>query len=268
MGQQTPIPIQKEIRGTFLPLSGEVSGTVLVTGGTRGIGKAAAIRLAQWGYDIIFTWHVSEEKAMAVVKNIQDLGGRASAIHLSLEQDDIQSRFKEIDRLSQKPLVGLVNNAAISGGRDFFMKKSSRDWEKIFQVNVFGLVSLCKAAFKRMAFSEGGTGGSIVNLSSQVASFGGNQLLAYATSKGAVNAMTIALAKEIGPEGIRVNAVSPGIIHTREDVQEDEYLDARISQIPLGRLGKPDDVGELISWLISPLSAYISGTIIPVHGGR
>ena len=191
-------------------------GTVLITGGSRGIGKATAILLAEQGYDIIITWHSSEKRALEVVDKIRYTGRVANLLQMRLELDDLKKRFKDIDRILKKPLVGLVNNAAINGGRAFFTQKSSHDWEKIFQVNVFSLVELCKAAFKRMALSQGGVGGSIVNLSSQVANFGGNQLMAYAASKGAVNTITVALSKEVGPEGIRVNAVSPGLIGTEQ----------------------------------------------------
>ena len=250
------------------PLANDIYGTVLVTGGSRGIGKATAMRLAQWGYDVILTWHSSNKKASAVVEEIKNQGGVAQTIQLRLEEDNLQRKFDDIDNLLHSPIVGLVNNAAISGGRSSFSQKSALDWEKVFQINVFGLVTLCKEAFKRMAISEGGCGGSIVNLSSQVANFGGHQLLAYAASKGAVNAITVALAKEVGSQGIRVNAVSPGIIDSHENADQSKLLEAKIDQIPLGRLGTPCDVAELITWLISPLSSFVSGTVIPVHGGR
>lgn len=269
MRQQPSNRIEYEGNTAFTPPQlGGLSGTVLVTGGGRGIGRASAIRLAELGYDVILTWHSSYGLVNDVVEEIQTQGRRACAFQLRLEEDDVAGKFVQIDNWLNKPLVGLVNNAAIHSERVFFLQKNKQDWEDLFQVNVFGVVELCKAAFKRMALSEGGAGGSIVNLSSQVATFGGNHLLAYATSKGAINALTISLAKEVGSEGIRVNAVSPGLIETEGNITPSEQLESKIGQIPLGRLGTPRDVGELIAWLISPLSSFISGTIIPVHGGR
>jgi NAD(P)-dependent dehydrogenase (short-subunit alcohol dehydrogenase family) len=243
-------------------------GTVIITGGSRGIGRATAFRLSELGFDVIVTWNSSKKKASEVVEKIVKQGNFAAHLQLRLEHDDIHKKFKEIDSIIEKPIVGLVNNAAINEGRNVFTQKSLNDWEKVFRVNVFSLVELCKAVFERMALSKGGKGGSIVNLSSQVATFGANQLLAYVASKGAVNAITIALAKEVGVEGIRVNAVSPGLINTGDDQFLNKQLQAKISQIPLGRIGTAQDVGELVSWLISTQSAFISGAIIPIHGAR
>jgi NAD(P)-dependent dehydrogenase (short-subunit alcohol dehydrogenase family) len=243
-------------------------GTVIITGGSSGIGRASAICLSEIGFDVIITWNSTDLKTSEIVKIIHEKGRFAAHLQLRLDHDDIHEKFKEIDRIRESPIVGLVNNAAINGGRAHFEQKSLQDWQEVFQVNVFSLVELCKVVFERMALSKGGNGGSIVNLSSQVANFGANNLLVYAASKGAVNAITVALAKEIGHEGIRVNAVSPGLIDTEDELLLNKQLQLKISQIPLGRLGTPQDVGELISWLISTKSAYISGAIIPIHGAR
>ncbi|MGD1805089.1 SDR family NAD(P)-dependent oxidoreductase [Dapis sp. BLCC M126] len=243
-------------------------GTVIVTGGSRGIGKATSLCLARLGYDVILTWHSSQEKADNIVSQIYEMGQKAKSFQLRLETDDIEEKFGEMTGWAKQPIVGLVNNAAIFESRTPFTEKSPEDLHQIFQVNVFSLLALCKAAFNPMAISKGGMGGSIVNLSSQVATFGGNRLLAYAASKGAVNALTLSLAREVGHEGIRVNAVSPGLIDSFEDPLLSEQFHPKISQIPLGRLGTPEDVAELIAWLISPKSSFVSGTIIPVHGAR
>ena len=129
-------------------------------------------------------------------------------------------------------------------------------------------MELSREAYKRMAISRGGKGGSIVNLSSQVATFGGSQLLAYSASKGAVNSLTLALAKEIGHENIRVNAVSPGLVDKNLDPSIVELHKSKINQIPLGRLCTPSDVSDVVVWLISDNSSFVNGAIIPVHGGR
>jgi len=241
-------------------------GTVIVTGGTQNIGKASTLRLADLGYDIILTWNTSKNKALEVVKKISAKGVRVKAVQLQLNNNNsIKETFKKIDQWLKSPIIGLVNNVAIDGGRAHFSEKSTKDWKDLFQVNLFSLVELCKEVYLRMAISKGGNGGSIVNVSSQVAFFGGIDLAPYTASKGAVNSFTISLAKELGPEGIRVNAVSPGLINTNENL---EQQNEKIDQIPLGRRGEPSDVAELIAWLISNRSSFISGTIIPVHGAR
>ena len=246
----------------------ELLGTVIITGGSRGIGKASALRIAELGFDIVLTWHSSREKAEMVSQEIRSKGLSAKAIKLQLEVDDIEEKFGEIDDWVQSPIVGLVNNVAIDGGRTHFSEKTSKEWKDLFQVNLFALVEMCREVYKRMSIPQGGNGGSIVNISSQVSIFGGNQLAAYASSKGAVNALTISLAQELGPDGIRVNAVSPGIINTNETLAKNQQLESKIVQIPLGRLGTALDVAELIAWLISSKSSFVSGTIIPIHGAR
>jgi NAD(P)-dependent dehydrogenase (short-subunit alcohol dehydrogenase family) len=243
-------------------------GTVLISGGARGIGEACALKLAKLGYDIAFTWSSSKNQAIAVEKKIKRMGRNCTSIELHLESDNIEEKFQEIDKKISSPLVGLVNNAAIDGGRGSFLEKKYSDWLHIFQVNVFGLMELSREAYKRMAVSKGGSGGSIVNISSQVATFGSNKLLAYSSSKGAVNSFTIALAKEIGHEQIRVNCVSPGLIDTNKDASVVELHQSRVGQIPLQRLGTPEDVSDVVAWLITSDSSFVSGTIIPVHGGR
>ncbi|MBH30573.1 MAG: NAD(P)-dependent oxidoreductase [Candidatus Marinimicrobia bacterium] len=243
-------------------------GTVIITGGSRGIGKASVLQIAELGYDIVFTWNSSKQKAEEVLNEISSKGIRAKAIKLKLESDRIEEKFREIDRWVKKPIWGLVNNAAIDGGRTHFSERSLMEWKELFQINFFSLIEICRAAFQRMAFSEGGTGGSIVNLSSQVVTYGSNKLSAYAASKGAVNALTISMAKELGPDGIRVNAVSPGLIDTVENKSNNRYLKSKIKQLPLGRPGSAQEVAEVITWLISHKSSYVSGSIIPVHGAR
>jgi NAD(P)-dependent dehydrogenase (short-subunit alcohol dehydrogenase family) len=245
-----------------------ISGTVIITGGTRGIGRACVLKLSELGYDIVFTWSTLKTEAIALQNEIRLRGVHCTAIELQLENDDIEEKFLEIDNLISSPIIGLVNNAAIDGGRDNFTVKNRNDWIHIFQVNVFGLMDMSREVYKRMAISCGGKGGSIVNLTSQVATFGSNKLLAYTASKGAVNSITLSLSKEIGHEKIRVNAVSPGLIDMNQDSKVLEFHKSRVEQIPLGRLGTPSDVSELVSWLISEDSAFINGVIIPVHGGR
>ena len=135
--------------------------------------------------------------------------------------------------------------------------------------NITGLILCAREAIKRMAKSCGGNGGSIVNVSSQAGQFGGNQISPYAASKAAVNIFTVGLAREVGPEGIRVNAVSPGVINTGQvDLLDQNAKNALKESIPLGKIGEPDDVSKIIHWLLSQQSSYVTGVIIPVAGGR
>ncbi len=245
-----------------------MSGTVIISGGTRGIGRACVLKLSELGYDIVFTWSTLKTEAISLQNEIRSRGSNCVALELHLESDNIEQKFLEIDSLISSPIIGLINNAAIDGGRGNFTDKTRNDWIHIFQVNVFGLMEMSREAFKRMAVSMGGKGGSIVNLTSQVATFGSNKLLAYTSSKGAVNSITLSLSKEIGHEQVRVNAVSPGLINMNQDSDVLEFHKSRVDQIPLGRLGTPSDVSKLAAWLISEDSKFVNGVIIPVHGGR
>jgi len=248
--------------------TGESPGSVVVTGGSRGIGKATATVLARAGYRVVLTYRDEEARAEAVAARIRAAGGRAGVVRLRLPEDDVAAWFRSVDQVLEEPLVGLVNNAAHMPPRRRLVDADPVDWRLAFEVNVLGVAGLCREAVVRMARSRGGAGGSIVNVSSQVAAFGGADLAGYAASKGAVNALTLSLARECGPEGIRVNAVSPGLIVAEDGGQGDERQRAQVVQIPLGRLGEPADVGEVIAWLVSPRAAFVTGTIIPVHGGR
>jgi NAD(P)-dependent dehydrogenase (short-subunit alcohol dehydrogenase family) len=243
-------------------------GAVVVTGGSRGIGRAAAILLAQAGYEVLVTYLQQAEKAEKVVAGIQAAGGRAMAVKMQLPEEDVAAWFTRADEWFNRPLVGLVNNAAYVPPRQRLVDADLADWRRAFEVNVLSIAVLCREAFLRMAKTLGGSGGSIVNVSSQVAAFGAADLAGYSASKGAVNALTLSLAREFGSEGVRVNAVSPGLIVDEDGSAGDDRQRSQVAQVPLGRLGEPSDVGELIAWLISSNSAFVTGTIIPVHGGR
>ncbi|MGB8852056.1 MAG: SDR family oxidoreductase [Pirellulales bacterium] len=243
-------------------------GAVVVTGGSRGIGRAAAILLAQAGYEVLVTYRQQAGKAEKVVAGIHAEGGHATALKMNLPEDDVATWFKRTDKFFHRPLVGLVNNAAYVPPRQRLVDADLADWRRAFDVNVLSVAGLCREAFLRMAKSRGGSGGSIVNVSSQVAAFGAADLAGYSASKGAANALTLSLAREFGSEGVRVNAVSPGLIVDEDGSGGDARQRAQVTQVPLGRLGEPCDVGELITWLISSKSAFVTGTIIPVHGGR
>ena len=167
------------------------------------------------------------------------------------------------------PLTALINNAGFTGTRCKVLDLSVETIQETIDTNITGLILCAKAAIKRMAKSCGGKGGSIINVSSQAGQFGGNQIAPYAASKAAVNIFTVGLAREVGPEGIRVNAVSPGVIDTGQaDMLDPKVKNALRDSIPLRKIGDPDDVAMVIHWLISQQSSYVTGVIIPVAGGR
>lgn len=184
------------------------------------------------------------------------------------DADDVERMFSAIDHDFSR-LDALVNNAGMSLGRRALADLAPADLERIIGVNLLGTFYCTRAASLRMARSRQGRGGAIVSVSSQAATFGGDRLSAYAASKAGINAMTIGLGRELASEGIRVNAVSPGVIET--DQQTDlrpEQRAALLSSLPMNRLGHPEEVAQVILWLLSNKATYVSGTIVPVAGGR
>lgn len=246
-----------------------MTGTILVTGASRGIGAATARLLAARGFAVAVNYQSSERAALAVVEDIRQAGGAALAVQADIAREDqVQAMFQRIDR-ELGPLRGLVNNAADITPRADILSMSPDAFRRCLDVNVTGAFLCCREAVRRMSTAAGGQGGAIVNLSSQAGTFGGMRITAYASSKAALNTFTIGLAREVGPLGIRVNAVSPGVVDTgQEDTRNPERLAAMTAGIALGRLGRPDEVAEAIAWLLSDASSYVTGTILPVAGGR
>ena len=242
---------------------------LIVTGGNRGIGAATSLRAAQIGYSVCINYEKSSKNANQVVREINSNGGKAIAV-----QADISSA-KEVERLFKTTeielgaLSALVNNAGISGSRSKLIDLDISEIKHIFEVNLLGYFYCAKEAIKRMSRSSGGQGGAIVNISSQAAKFGGNGLTPYAASKAAINNFTLSLSREVALEGIRVNAVSPGIIETdQHDFSNEAVLNNKKKEIPAGRLGTPQEVANAILWLLSDKAAYVTGALLPVTGGR
>jgi len=242
---------------------------LIVTGGSRGIGAATSLRAAQIGYSVCINYEKSSKNANQVVREINSKGGKAIAV-----QADISSA-KEVERLFKTTeielgaLSALVNNAGISGPRSKLIDLNISEIKHIFEVNLLGYFYCAKEAIKRMSRSSGGQGGAIVNISSQAAKYGGNGLTPYAASKAAINNFTLSLSKEVALEGIRVNAVSPGIIETdQHDFSNEAVLNNIKKKIPVGRLGTPQEVANAILWLLSDKAAYVTGALLPVTGGR
>ena len=242
-------------------------GTILVTGGSRGLGAAICRRLAADGYAIAVNYARNADGAQAVVRDIAAAGVAAQAIAGDVAEEADVLRMFDTAAAMPGPLVGLVNNAGIIGGNSRLADLDSAALQRTLAVNVAGTVLCAREAVRRMSTARGGKGGAIVNLSSVAARLGGpGELVHYATSKGAIDSFTLGLAREVAEEGIRVNAVAPGLIET--DMNPPARLQRLVPGVPIRRVGQPDEVAEAVAWLMSPAASYVVGTILTVSGGR
>lgn len=239
----------------------------LVTGGSRGIGAAACRLLARDGWDVAVNYRTDAPAAEAVVADVTAAGRRAIAIQGDVgDEADVIRMFETAER-ALGPVTGLVNSAGVIGPKGRVDALTAEAVEALLRTNVIGSILTCREAVKRMSTKHGGRGGAIVNVSSGSAYIGnpGTGVL-YAISKGAVNSLHIGLSQEVGGEGIRVNAVSPGM--TATDMVTEEAIQRSISAIPMGRVGAPEEIAEAIAWLMSDRASYVAGANIRVSGGR
>jgi NAD(P)-dependent dehydrogenase (short-subunit alcohol dehydrogenase family) len=242
---------------------------VIVTGSSRGIGAAIARRVAGEGAAVAVNWARSEASALALVADIQAGGGKAVAIQGDVAREADILRLFETAEKELGPIEGLVNNAGITGGQAKVIDVTAAQIEQVLTANVTGPFLCAREAMRRMAKSRGGSGGAIVNVSSLAARIGGGgEWVHYGASKGAIDTFTRGLAKEAGEEGVRVNAVAPGLI----DTEMGNYGGGRIARmaptVPLGRGGTVEEVAEAVAWLLSPASSYVHGAVLEVGGGR
>lgn len=244
---------------------------IIVTGGSRGIGAATAKLAASLGYRVCISYLTNRTAADGVLHAIQQAGGHAIAVQadVALERD-VARLFDTVDR-SLGRIAALVNNAGILHRQMRLDEMSAQRLQQVFATNVIGSFLCAREAVKRMSTLHGGTGGAIVNVSSAAARLGSpNEYVDYAASKGAIDTMTIGLAKEVAEEGIRVNAVRPGVIETGIHASGGEpgRVERVRHSVPMKRGGQAEEVAHAICWLLSDQASYTTGSFIDVAGGR
>jgi NAD(P)-dependent dehydrogenase (short-subunit alcohol dehydrogenase family) len=244
-------------------------GVCIVTGASRGIGARIALRAAQDGFAVAVNYREGREAAEAVCREIESRGGRAVAVAADVSDPSrVAALFDATTRHLGAP-TALVNNAAISAGRIPISELDPALLARVIGVDLLGPLYCIAEAVRHMAKSRRGAGGTIVNISSVAARSGGQQLTGYVAAKGGLEAATIGLARELGPEGIRVNVVRPGVIATGAHPMDDAAWVARTAAtVPLGRIGSPDEVADAVAWLLSDAASYVTGAILDVSGGR
>ena len=244
---------------------------VLITGGGRGIGAATARLAAKQGYAVGINYLRDHDTADALAAELQKEGARATAVAGDVSAEgDVLRLFETVER-SLGPLSALVNNAGIVDRGMRLADMSAARIARMFAVNVTGSFLCAREAVRRMSTRRGGAGGAIVNISSIAARLGGaGEYVDYAAAKGAIDTLTLGLAKEVGAEGIRVNAVRPGIIRTEIHLASGDpgRLERIGKSAPLERPGEPEEVARAILWLLSDEASYLSGAIVDVAGGR
>ncbi|MFE6780188.1 SDR family oxidoreductase [Streptomyces sp. NPDC057702] len=242
----------------------------VVTGGSRGIGAAVAGRLARAGHHIAVGFERAAEAAEAVAADVRAQGVRCVAVRVDTSEADQVEALFEVAREELGTVTGLVNNAGVTGLLGRFTETSPAAMRRVIDVNVTGALLCAREAARAMSTRHGGAGGAIVNLSSASATLGSpGEYVHYAASKAAVDAMTVGLAKELAPEGIRVNSVQPGLIVTdiHASMGDPERPWRAADRVPMGRPGEPDEVAGAIAWLLSADASYTTGAVLRVAGG-
>ncbi len=248
-----------------------MTGAAIVTGGGRGIGAATARLLGRSGYAVCVNYRRDAEAAAAVAAEIEAAGAKALAVQADVRDEGAVARVFEAAEAALGPIAALVNNAGIAGPASRLDAADGETMQAVLDINVMGSLLCAREAVQRMSRRNGGAGGAIVNLSSGAATLGSPATYVwYAASKAAIDTFTRGLAIELAAEGIRVNAVAPGLIDT--EIHAASGIPDRLARlgpkIPMGRAGTPDEVAEAVLWLLSDAASYVNGTVLRVAGGR
>ena len=248
-----------------------MTSIVLITGASRGIGAATAVLAARHGWDVAVNYSHNAQAAAEVVQQVQALGQRAIAVQADVADDaQVKAMFAQVAAQLGR-IRALVNNAGVVDRAQRLQEMDMARWQRIFAINVLGSFACAREAVLAMSTAHGGAGGSIVNVSSAAARLGAaNQYVDYAAAKAAIDTMTLGLAHEVASQGIRVNAVRPGLIET--DIHASGGQPDRVARlapgVPMGRGGTAEETAEAIYWLMSDKSSYSTGAILDVSGGR
>ncbi len=248
-----------------------MTGTVVITGASRGIGASTARMAAAGGYDVLVNYVGNREAAKDVARQVQSFG-RKALIH----QADVSDEMAVIEMFDEAeselgPVTAVVNNAGVLFELGRFESFEGDRLRRVVEVNVLGAMYCAREAVRRMSKASGGPGGVLVNVSSAASYLGSaNEFVDYAATKGAMDTLTIGLGRELAPDGVRVNAVRPGLIRT--DIHSSSGDPERVSRlegnVPMGRGGEADEVASVIMWLLSDAASYVTGELINVTGGR
>ncbi|MFF4753612.1 SDR family NAD(P)-dependent oxidoreductase [Streptomyces sp. NPDC002514] len=240
----------------------------VVTGGSRGIGAATCLRLAADGHDLAVGYVRDAAAAEAVAKEVRAAGARCATVQVDIAAEADVERLFDTAEERLGPITGLVNNAGVTGSPGRLADQDSADLRQVVEVNLLGTLLCSRRAARLMA---GRGSGVIVNISSGTATYGApGELVHYAATKAAIDALTVGLSKELGPDGIRVNAVSPGVIDTdmNSALGGTDRVRRLAEEIPLRRLGRAEEIAAAVSWLMSPDASYANGAVLRVAGGR
>jgi len=242
----------------------------IITGGGRGIGAATAVHLARLGHDVVVNYRSDEGAALAVVRLVEAEGGRGLSIRADVTSEEDVERLFAVTRSELGPVTGLVNNAGATLHIGDLADTPVAVIRDVVDVNLLGTILCARMAARVMSTSRGGVGGAIVNISSAAATLGSaHEYVHYAAAKAGVEALTVGLAKELAAEGIRVNAVAPGIVRTEIHAAagEPDRPDRLAGRIPIGRAGEPREIATAIAWLLSAEASYLSGAVVRAAGG-
>jgi glucose 1-dehydrogenase len=242
----------------------------IVTGGGRGIGAATALQLVRSGHDVVVNYHRDRLAAERIVEIAVGLGGRAVAVQADVTREDEVDGLFEAAQRELGRVTALVNNAGVTAPVGALADTPIEVVREVLDVNLLGVIMCARRGAQIMSTRRGGVGGAIVNVSSAAATLGSpDEYVHYAAAKAGVDALTVGLGKELGPDGIRVNAVAPGTVRTdiHTAAGDPGRPDRVAKRVPLGRAGEPQDIAAAIVWLMGDEASYITGTILRVAGG-